>query len=103
MGTGPGRRAGRCRRSGLAAVTPTKSTYEFEGAGVHVTLAFLTPLLPHDLDVMGRPVTYLTWDVRSTDGAHARRAADGRDQRRSWRWTASGQPVDLGPRVRAGT
>ena len=54
---------------GLAAVTPTKSTYEFEGAGVHVTLAFLTPLLPHDLEVMGRPLTYLTYAVRSTDGA----------------------------------
>ena len=62
---------------GLATVTPTKTAYEFDGAGVHVTLSFLTPLLPHDLDVMGRPVTYLTWDVRSTDGAtHAVQLVD---------------------------
>jgi hypothetical protein len=25
-------------------------------------------MLPHDLDVFSRPVTYVTWDVRSTDG-----------------------------------
>ena len=50
-------------------VTPTRSIYDFEGSGVHVTLTFMTPALPHDLDVLTRPVTYLTWDVRSTDGA----------------------------------
>ena len=36
--------------------------------GVHLTLTFTTPLLPKDLDVLSRPVTYLTWDLRSTDG-----------------------------------
>ena len=50
------------------SVMPTSTVYQFEGAGVHVTLTFLTPLLPHDLDLMSRPLTYLTWDVRSTDG-----------------------------------
>ena len=50
-------------------VTPTRSVYEFEGAGLHVTLAFMTPSLPDDLDVLTRPVTYLTWTVRSLDGA----------------------------------
>ena len=54
------------------SVLPTTTTYQFEGAGVHVTLSFLTPLLPHDLDVMSRPLTYLTWNVNSTDGqSHA--------------------------------
>ncbi len=54
------------------AVFPTRTVYEFEGAGVHVRLTFLTPLLPRDLDVYSRPITYLTWDVRSVDGrAHA--------------------------------
>jgi hypothetical protein len=53
-------------------VMPTTTTYQFEGAGIHVVLRFLTPLLPHDLELMGRPLTYLTWDVRSIDGtAHA--------------------------------
>src|SRR5258708_6821558 len=32
----------------------------------------MTPSLPSSLDVLARPVTYLTWDVRSIDGhAHA--------------------------------
>ncbi|MDQ2799139.1 MAG: DUF5127 domain-containing protein, partial [Armatimonadota bacterium] len=50
-------------------VLPTRSIYDFEGSGVHVTLTFMTPVLPHDLNVLTRPVTYLTWNVRSVDGA----------------------------------
>jgi len=49
-------------------VTPTRSIYEFEGAGVHVTLTFMTAALPHDLNVFSRPLSYLTWDARSVDG-----------------------------------
>lgn len=49
-------------------VLPTRTIYDFEGAGVHVTLTFTTPLLPENLDVMSRPVTYLTWDVHAVDG-----------------------------------
>jgi len=50
------------------AVLPTRTIYEFRGAEVQVTLTFMTPMLPDDLDVLSRPVTYLTWDVRSLDG-----------------------------------
>jgi hypothetical protein len=50
-------------------VWPTRSIYEFEGAGVHVTLTFMTAALPHDLDIFSRPLSYITWDVRSADGA----------------------------------
>jgi len=49
-------------------VWPTRTVYEFEGSGVHVTLTFMTPLLPHDLDVFSRPASYLAWQVRSVDG-----------------------------------
>jgi hypothetical protein len=49
-------------------VLPTRSIFEFEDAGVHVTLTFMTAALPHDLDVFSRPLSYLTWDVRSVDG-----------------------------------
>ena len=49
-------------------VLPTRTIYEFENPNVHVTLTFLTPGLPADLDVYSRPVTYLTWDVKSADG-----------------------------------
>jgi len=50
-------------------VTATRSTYQFANAQVKVTLTFLTPSLPTDLDVFARPVTYLTWAVQSADGA----------------------------------
>ncbi|MDB5319255.1 MAG: glutaminase [Phycisphaerales bacterium] len=53
-------------------VHPTRTIYTFAGAapaGVDVTLTFLTPALPSDLDVLSRPVTYLTFDVRSNDNA----------------------------------
>ncbi len=49
-------------------VTPTRSIYRFKGAGVAVTLTFTTPALPDDIDLLSRPVTYLTWDVKSADG-----------------------------------
>lgn len=48
-------------------VTPTRSIYEFEESGVRVTLTFMTPLLPGDLAVMSRPVSYLTWQAQSLD------------------------------------
>ena len=52
-------------------VLPTHTIYEFEGAGIALSLTFLTPALPNNLDVLSRPVTYLTWNVHSTDsGVH---------------------------------
>ncbi len=53
-------------------VLPTRTIYRFGCGPLEVTLTFLTPALPHDLEQLGRPVTYLTWQLRSTDGqAHA--------------------------------
>jgi hypothetical protein len=49
-------------------VWPTRTVFDFEGGGVHVALTFMTPFLPHDLDVLSRPATYITWRVRSLDG-----------------------------------
>jgi hypothetical protein len=48
-------------------VLPTRTIYDFEGQGIHVKLTFLTPTLPEDLDLLSRPVTYLTWRVTATD------------------------------------
>jgi hypothetical protein len=48
-------------------VTPTRTIYGFESAGIHLTLTFLTPALPRDLDILSRPVTYISFDARSTD------------------------------------
>ena len=48
-------------------IWPTRTIYDFEDAGIHLTLTFFTPALPQDLDVLSRPATYVSWDVRSTD------------------------------------
>jgi hypothetical protein len=53
-------------------VLPTRTVYEFAGAGVQVRLTFMTPMLPDDLDVLARPVTYIAWDVNSSDAAEHR-------------------------------
>lgn len=49
-------------------IMPCIVTYHFEGAGIAATLSFTTPLLPEDLMVFSRPVTYLTWNIYATDG-----------------------------------
>ncbi|MCX7825003.1 MAG: DUF4965 domain-containing protein [Verrucomicrobiae bacterium] len=49
-------------------VLPTRTIYTFEGAGVALTLTFMTPALPDDLDGLSRPVTYLTYEFCATDG-----------------------------------
>jgi hypothetical protein len=76
-------------------VLPTRTIYDFEGDHVRVTLTFMTAALPDDLDVLARPLTYLTWDVRSTDdkehsvslfaGASSRIAADPPGQTVAWK------------------
>jgi hypothetical protein len=50
-------------------VLPARSIYEFEDAGVHVTMTFMEPALQDDLDVYSWPLSYITWNVRSIDGA----------------------------------
>ena len=41
-------------------VTPTHTIYTFQADQVTLTVSFFTPALPKDLDVLSRPVTYLT-------------------------------------------
>jgi hypothetical protein len=52
-----------------SSITPTHTRYQFRQSGVTLELAFFTPAIMSDLDVLSRPVTYLTWRVRATDGA----------------------------------
>lgn len=49
-------------------VLPTRTIYDFAGSGVKVSLTFMTPMLPADLDILARPVTYLTWTAQAADG-----------------------------------
>jgi hypothetical protein len=55
-------------------VLPTRSIYTFGNASVHVVLTFMTADLMTDLDVMSRPVSYITWQVFSMDG-HAHKVS----------------------------
>eukprot|EP01119_Soliformovum_irregulare_P002109 TRINITY_DN121_c0_g1_i8.p1 TRINITY_DN121_c0_g1~~TRINITY_DN121_c0_g1_i8.p1 ORF type:complete len:471 (+),score=120.63 TRINITY_DN121_c0_g1_i8:117-1415(+) len=53
-------------------VYPTRTIYEFEERGIRLTLTFMTPLLTDDIELLSRPLTYITWEVASTDGkAHS--------------------------------
>jgi hypothetical protein len=49
-------------------VMPTQSIYELAGDGIKVILTFTSPLLPDDIGILSKPVTFLTYQVCSTDG-----------------------------------
>ncbi|MBV9865485.1 MAG: DUF4965 domain-containing protein [Abitibacteriaceae bacterium] len=49
-------------------VTPTRSIYQFEAGGVHLNVTFMSPLLPDNLDVLSRPVTYVNFEASAIDG-----------------------------------
>ena len=49
-------------------VKPTRTLYDFDDGHVHVTLTFMTPALPSDLEAMALPLSYINWTVRSVDG-----------------------------------
>ena len=52
-------------------VLPTRTIYTFEDpqrAPVRLTLTFMTPTLPDNIDILSRPVTYITYAFESLDG-----------------------------------
>lgn len=49
-------------------VFPTRSVYTFENTEVNLVVTFTTPALMSDLDLYSRPVTYISWEVKSIDG-----------------------------------
>jgi hypothetical protein len=71
MGEGPGDSpsdAVPAMRQLSAKVEATRTIYIFEAAGVQLELTFFTPAFPQDLDILSRPVTYLTWHIHAMDG-----------------------------------
>jgi hypothetical protein len=50
-------------------LTPMHTRYTFRGNGVEIELSFFTPGFLNDLDLLSRPVTYITWTAHSRDGA----------------------------------
>jgi hypothetical protein len=49
-------------------VQPTRTICTFEGDGVQLNLTFMTAALPEDIDILSRPVTYVTYEFTATDG-----------------------------------
>ena len=49
-------------------VLPTRTIYTFANEKVEVQLTFLSPAIPSDLEVLSRPVTYISAAVRALDG-----------------------------------
>jgi hypothetical protein len=51
------------------SVNATQTIYQFTCGGVDLTLTFTSPLLLSDLDLLSRPVSYVSFRFRSNDGA----------------------------------
>ncbi len=49
-------------------VNPTQTIYKFANNLVRIELIFTSPALPSDLDILSRPLTYITWNISSADG-----------------------------------
>jgi Domain of unknown function (DUF4965)/Domain of unknown function (DUF1793)/Domain of unknown function (DUF5127)/Domain of unknown function (DUF4964) len=49
------------------SISPTHTRYQFRQSGITLELTFFTPAMMNDLDLLSRPVTYLTWSVQATD------------------------------------
>src|SRR5690349_16013824 len=49
-------------------LTATKTTYKFKAGDVDLNLSFVSPLLMNDLNLLSRPVSYVTYNVQPNDG-----------------------------------
>ncbi len=52
----------------LVSLSATQTRYDFSCGPVALKLTFISPLLPENLDVLSRPVNYITYETKATDG-----------------------------------
>lgn len=52
----------------MVDVQPTQTVYSFDCGNVSLNLNFTAPLLTDNLDLLSRPVNYLSYEITSTDG-----------------------------------
>jgi hypothetical protein len=73
MGTQPRQHPGLRRLDAMQQdaleITPLHTRYHLSASGVELQVSFFTPSFPQQLDVLSRPVTYLTWSARSMDNS----------------------------------
>jgi Domain of unknown function (DUF5127)/Domain of unknown function (DUF4964) len=50
------------------SITATQTKYELNCGPVFLAVNFLSPLIASDLDILSRPVSYISFNVMSTDG-----------------------------------
>ncbi|MES2649561.1 MAG: DUF4965 domain-containing protein [Bacteroidota bacterium] len=48
-------------------ITATQTSYAFKAGGVDLDVAFTSPLLMNDLDLLSRPITYIDYKVKAND------------------------------------
>ena len=58
----------RTARQTSVDLQPTRTRYAFQCGPVELKVDFVAPLLLDDLEVMARPVNYISYDLASTDG-----------------------------------
>lgn len=49
-------------------IRPLTTVYTFENDTVALTLSFMTPLLPDDLELLSRPISYISYTLKAKDG-----------------------------------
>ncbi|MCF3107781.1 DUF4965 domain-containing protein [Niabella sp. CC-SYL272] len=51
-----------------ATIKAMQTVYDFKAGGVDLKVSFISPLLIKEIDLMARPVSYITYAVKSNDG-----------------------------------